>query len=246
MVVRFQVVAPVAKRRTFTVRLPILLGRGEDAKLRIQHDKVSRRHCELFERGGHVYVRDLGSTNGTFLDDEQVPASAKIRVPPGGVVRVGGLSFAVEYEPVEHNPASAEDGGTRAGEGIDAAGRGAEASHAETTNVASTEEHIDFKVEHAEDERAAAASPGFAAAAAAGGDAEEVVEGEPAEPASHRPDSADPPPVADAPRTGFDFLSAVEAADGAAEPPQWPSPADDTVDDGPDDDQLNAFFKGLK
>jgi pSer/pThr/pTyr-binding forkhead associated (FHA) protein len=99
MVVRFHVVSPVEKKRTFTVRLPILLGRGEEAKFRIQHDLVSRKHCELFEQQGWVYVRDLGSTNGTFLNDEQVPVSTKTVVPPGGIVRVGGLSFAVDYSP---------------------------------------------------------------------------------------------------------------------------------------------------
>jgi predicted component of type VI protein secretion system len=98
MVVRFHVVAPVEKKRTFTVRLPILLGRSEEAKFRIQHDLVSRRHCELFESQGRVYVRDLGSTNGTFLNDEQVPASTKTVVLSGGIVRVGGLAFAVEYQ----------------------------------------------------------------------------------------------------------------------------------------------------
>ena len=105
MLVRFQIVSPASKRRSVSVRLPILLGRGAEAKFKIQHDLVSRRHCELFEREGIVYVRDLGSTNGTFLNDEQVAASTKTEVPAGSTVRVGGLSFVVEYE----RPRSARD-----------------------------------------------------------------------------------------------------------------------------------------
>jgi pSer/pThr/pTyr-binding forkhead associated (FHA) protein len=98
MIVRFHIVSPPSKKRGFSVRLPILLGRGEDAKFRIQHDLVSRKHCEFFAADGGVFVRDLGSTNGTFLNDEQVPASVKTPVPHGATIRVGGLSFRVEYE----------------------------------------------------------------------------------------------------------------------------------------------------
>ena len=100
MVVLFHVVLPAAKQRTYTVHLPILLGRGEEAKFRVPHDRISRRHCEFFERQGLVYLRDLGSTNGTFLNDQQVPANTEASVPPGAVVRVGGLSLRVEYQPL--------------------------------------------------------------------------------------------------------------------------------------------------
>ena len=97
MNVRFVVIAPESKKGTFTVRLPIVVGRSEEAKFRIQQDRVSRKHCEFFDQEGVVYLRDLGSTNGTFLDDEQVPTSGKTPVTSGGVVRVGGLEFRVEY-----------------------------------------------------------------------------------------------------------------------------------------------------
>ena len=147
MVVLFHVVSPVSKKRTFTVRLPILLGRGEEAKFRIQHDLVSRRHCEFFERHGQVCVRDLGSTNGTFLNDEQVPASTKTVVPPGGIVRVGGLSFAVEYQPPTDPdaPAAGEDHRRQDGPG-------AEESRVEGSDESPSEEQPDFQVMHQEEE----------------------------------------------------------------------------------------------
>lgn len=108
MIVRFHIVSPPSKKRAFSVRLPILLGRGEDAKFRIQHDLVSRKHCEFFAADGRVFVRDLGSTNGTFLNDEQVPASVKTPVPHGATIRVGGLSFRVEYEQAGAVPQAVE------------------------------------------------------------------------------------------------------------------------------------------
>jgi pSer/pThr/pTyr-binding forkhead associated (FHA) protein len=97
MIVRVRIVAPKSKRGSFTVRLPLLVGRGAEAKFRIQHDQVSRRHCEFFAGDAAVYVRDLGSTNGTFLAGEQIPTSVRTLVPCGAMVRVGKVAFVVEY-----------------------------------------------------------------------------------------------------------------------------------------------------
>ena len=104
---RFVVVAPESKQGAFTVRLPIVVGRSEEAKFRIQQDRVSRKHCEFFEQDGELFIRDLGSTNGTFLDGEQIPSSTKTPVASGAVVRVGSLTFRVEYETASGADASA-------------------------------------------------------------------------------------------------------------------------------------------
>jgi predicted component of type VI protein secretion system len=261
MVVRFHVVAPAAKQRTFSVRLPILLGRGEEAKLRIQHDLVSRRHCEFFERQGQVYVRDLGSTNGTFLNDEQVPVSTKTAVPPGGLVRVGGLSFTVEYE----RPSGGDSTASIDGQGDRDALAGGE-SRVETGSVAINplEEQPDFKIEHSQqfDEGPAGVmvSDAMASAdvAAPAADVPVFPVGEeaagslpPAESSGKEPAAADV--AAETPASGSDhsagfaFLAGGEGASPPAETPQWPSPdAAAPADDAPDDDQLNAFFKGFK
>jgi len=251
MVVRFHVVAPVEKKRTFTVRLPILLGRSEEAKFRIQHDLVSRRHCELFESQGHVYVRDLGSTNGTFLNDEQVPASTKTVVMPGGIVRVGGLSFAVEYR--LQATAVSEHPGVGDGPGV-------EESRVAGTDESLTEEQLDFQVVHQDEgahqddgshrDEASPDAPSelavptqtVACEAQAGNaapadtdavlaaDAAEEPTGEPASPAKHT--------------DGFDFLSDAATTHAPADAPQWPA-ADAAAADVSDDEQLNDFFKGL-
>jgi len=98
MDVSFVVVSPATQKRSVAVRLPILVGRSEEAKFRIQQDSVSRRHCEFFVKDEVVFVRDLGSTNGTLLDDEQIAASVATRVRPGAVVRVGGVAFRIDYD----------------------------------------------------------------------------------------------------------------------------------------------------
>lgn len=97
MKVSFVVLEPESKRGTYEVALPIVVGRGSEARFRIQQDRISRKHCELFDRDGDVYVRDLGSTNGTFLDGEQIAASIRTRVPPGSVLRVGTIDIRIDY-----------------------------------------------------------------------------------------------------------------------------------------------------
>lgn len=102
---RFVIVSPASQKRAITVRLPILVGRSEEAKFRVQQDSVSRRHCEFFTTDDAVFVRDLQSTNGTFLDDEEIAAGTPTVVPSGTVVRVGGVAFRIEYESPVRQPA---------------------------------------------------------------------------------------------------------------------------------------------
>jgi predicted component of type VI protein secretion system len=98
MEVRFVIISPPRQKNSIAVRLPIVVGRGEEAKFRIQQDSVSRRHCEFFEEDGGVFVRDVGSTNGTLLDGERIASGAACAVASGMRVQVGGLVFRVEYQ----------------------------------------------------------------------------------------------------------------------------------------------------
>jgi pSer/pThr/pTyr-binding forkhead associated (FHA) protein len=104
MIVRFVVVEPESKKGSHTVRLPLLVGRSREAKFRIQQERVSRRHCQFTVEDGVVFVRDLGSTNGTHLEGTLVPVDHPIRVPPGALVRVGSIGFLVEYDRFAETP----------------------------------------------------------------------------------------------------------------------------------------------
>lgn len=99
MDVRFVIMSPASRKAAHAVRLPVLVGRSDEAKFRVQQDSVSRRHCELFLQDDAVFVRDLGSTNGTLINGERIAASTATVVPPGAQIRVGGVVFRVEYEP---------------------------------------------------------------------------------------------------------------------------------------------------
>ena len=66
---------------------PILIGRADDSTLVLTDDFASSRHARLTNRGGQWYVEDLGSTNGTYLDQQRV--QGPLLVQPGQVIRIG-------------------------------------------------------------------------------------------------------------------------------------------------------------
>ncbi len=67
--------------------LPILIGRGTDATIRLDDDYVSTRHARFVINDGEWFIEDLGSTNGTYLGNQRV--TAPIAVVAGNQVRVG-------------------------------------------------------------------------------------------------------------------------------------------------------------
>jgi predicted Zn finger-like uncharacterized protein len=72
--------------RIFRVEQPsVTIGRG-DAEVQLEDGEVSRQHARLEMRGGRAVVRDLGSTNGTFVDDVKV---AEAEIENRGEFRVG-------------------------------------------------------------------------------------------------------------------------------------------------------------
>ena len=66
-----------------------LVGRAGDAEVVIDHPSVSLRHALIWREGREVWVRDLGSSEGTILDGE--PVSAATPIAPGGRLAVGAV-----------------------------------------------------------------------------------------------------------------------------------------------------------
>jgi predicted component of type VI protein secretion system len=75
--------------------LPISIGRGDDCKLRIPLAAVSRHHCELFDDDDELSVKDLGSSNGTYVNKERVKTRELV---PGDLLSVGGVVFVVRID----------------------------------------------------------------------------------------------------------------------------------------------------
>lgn len=66
---------------------PVLIGRGNDAAIRLDDDYVSTRHARIVESGGQWYVEDLGSTNGTYLGSQRL--TQPVPVGLGSQIRIG-------------------------------------------------------------------------------------------------------------------------------------------------------------
>lgn len=73
-----------------------LIGRDPQCQLRPASAVISKRHCAILLRGEKAFVRDFDSTNGTFVNDEQVKGEREIL--NNDRLRVGPLLFTVRLE----------------------------------------------------------------------------------------------------------------------------------------------------
>ena len=69
------------------------IGRHDDCLIRIKSSQVSRKHCELFEAGGKLAIRDLGSSNGTFVNGKKITGQQVLK--SGDEVTVGAVTLRV-------------------------------------------------------------------------------------------------------------------------------------------------------
>jgi pSer/pThr/pTyr-binding forkhead associated (FHA) protein len=76
-----------AKPRTVRLSGSAQIGRAEGCAIRLSDTYVSQMHARLFGQDAAWYVEDLGSTNGTFLNDRRVVQPVEVHA--GDVVRVG-------------------------------------------------------------------------------------------------------------------------------------------------------------
>ncbi len=74
----------------------IVLGRGERAEIRLEDPFASSRHARVFEQGNIVVIEDLGSTNGTYLNEELLETPRPLH--PGDRVRIGDSEFTFEVD----------------------------------------------------------------------------------------------------------------------------------------------------
>ena len=70
-----------------------LVGRAADCHLRPGSDRVSRHHCVFKKDDFSVRIRDLGSTNGTFVNNERI--QGEVLLNHGDIVQVGDVTMQV-------------------------------------------------------------------------------------------------------------------------------------------------------
>jgi hypothetical protein len=74
----------------------LVLGRGDRAEIRLEDPFASSRHARVYEQGNIVVIEDLGSTNGTYLNEELLETPRPLH--PGDRVRIGDSEFAFEVD----------------------------------------------------------------------------------------------------------------------------------------------------
>ena len=80
-----QVIPIVGKR--------FVIGRADDCDLKPRSELISRYHCEIFLEDGEPFVRDMGSKNGVFLNEEQISDTRELK--NGDKLMIGPLEFFV-------------------------------------------------------------------------------------------------------------------------------------------------------
>jgi two-component system cell cycle response regulator len=81
---------PDMGRRFPLTRSEVVLGRGADCDIQVDRDSVSRRHARLFRVGEQWMVEDLGSTNGSYVNDVPVQRSV---LRDADFVKIGAAIF---------------------------------------------------------------------------------------------------------------------------------------------------------
>ena len=74
----------------------LVIGRGEQSDLLLNDATVSRRHASVRQDGHTVVVTDLGSANGTYVNEQRVLDGT--RVEDGDVIRLGGAEIRVKVD----------------------------------------------------------------------------------------------------------------------------------------------------
>ena len=69
------------------------IGRVEDNAFQIAEQSISSHHCEVLLRGSDVVIKDLDSTNGTFINNEKITEGV---LKPGQVLRLGQVELRLE------------------------------------------------------------------------------------------------------------------------------------------------------
>jgi FHA domain len=90
---RLEVVAAMGHEpgTSFDVGNGATLGRSDGADINVNDPFASSAHARIFPRGDYMYVEDMGSTNGTYLNGRQVRTPERLKVADS--VRIGDTEY---------------------------------------------------------------------------------------------------------------------------------------------------------
>ncbi len=96
MKIEFTVFKDGQPLKTINAELPVVIGRGTDSTLTIKHPLLSRKHCEVYKENGQVFVKDLASLNGTFVNEARVETS--LLLTSGSQLKLGAVEIQVSFD----------------------------------------------------------------------------------------------------------------------------------------------------
>lgn len=88
----------------------VVIGRQPDCQIRLPDSGVSRQHCELLLDSGSPVLKDLGSSNGTYVNRRRI---SQTELSAGDLIAIGPFVFVAKIDgmPAEIDPAQALDEG---------------------------------------------------------------------------------------------------------------------------------------
>ncbi|MFO0808312.1 MAG: FHA domain-containing protein [Gemmataceae bacterium] len=91
------VASGVHEGKAIPINVPqFVIGRDPQCQLRPASPSISKRHCAITVRGQQVFIRDFGSTNGTFVNDQLIQDEVELKHDDR--LKVGPLDFKVGLE----------------------------------------------------------------------------------------------------------------------------------------------------
>ena len=75
---------------------PFIVGRDEDCELTLTDKRISRRHFEIRRGGDLIWIRDLESTNGTFVNHKKIKQAELLE--QGDIISIGKFKFCIKNE----------------------------------------------------------------------------------------------------------------------------------------------------
>jgi hypothetical protein len=90
---RIEVVAAMGHHpgTNFDVGAGATLGRSDGADINVDDPFASSAHARIFQRGDYMYLEDMGSTNGTYLNGRQVRTAERLKV--ADTIRIGDTEY---------------------------------------------------------------------------------------------------------------------------------------------------------
>ena len=90
---RLEVVAAMGHEpgTAFDISSGATMGRSDGADIRVDDPFASSAHARIFQRGGFMYIEDMGSTNGTYLNGRKLRSAERLKMADS--VRIGDSEY---------------------------------------------------------------------------------------------------------------------------------------------------------